>query len=142
MVRNKKVTGTAASIPVGLCIGTAAALVVTLVGALVAAWLIETEKIGEEAIGYCSMVILMAASMLGAFTAQALIKHQRLIICAAAGACYYLTLLAMTALFFGGQYTGMGVTALVIAGGTAVIILLGLKGNRSHHPKIKKHSYG
>ena len=142
MVLNKKVTGTAKSIPVGICIGMFVALVVTLSGALITAWLVSNERISDDGIGYSAMIILMASSMLGTFTAQSLVKHQKLIICAATGGSYYLMLLSITALFFGGQYQGMGVTALVIAAGTAVIILTGIKGSAGHNRKLKKYGYG
>lgn len=141
MVRNKKVTGTSKSIPVGICIGTAVALMTTVIGTLISAWLISKEKIGEESIGYCAMIILLISSMLGSYTAQEAVKHKRVIMCAAAAAGYYVSLLAITAMFFGGQYQGMGVTALVVAAGTGVIILSKLAGGESGRRKIKKYSY-
>lgn len=142
MVRNKKVSGTAKSVPVGICIGTAAALAVTLVGTLIAAWLISYEKIDENASGYCAMIILLTASAIGAYTVQAVVKHNKPVMCVAAGITYYLMLLAITALFFGGQYQAMGVTALVIAAGSSVVILVGLKENNMHKRKHKKYGYG
>jgi len=142
MVRNKKVTGTSKSIPVGICTGTGAALAATFAGSLFTAWLISFEKIGENAIGYCAIVILMLSSMLGGYLAQATVKHQRLVMCTATGAAYYLSLLAITALFFGGQYQGMGVTALVVAAGVGVMILMGLKRSASHNSKLKNYGYG
>jgi hypothetical protein len=42
-----------------------------------------------------------------------------------------LMLVALTALFFGGQYTGIWVTMLLILGGSGTTALLGMgKGNR------------
>lgn len=139
MVANKKVSGTARSVPAGIGIGTAVSLAITLAGALLTAWLVSTEKISEEAIGYGSMIILLAASTAGAYTAQALIKHQRLLMCVLAAICYFISLIAVTALFFGGQYQGIGVTALVIAAGAAIVVLTGLNGESN---KVRKYRYG
>ena len=142
MVRNKKVTGTAKSIPFGISLGTISALTITLIGSLITAWLVSFEKIGETAIGYCAIIILMLSSMLGSYLAQATVKHQRLVISAAVGATYYLSLLAITALFFGGHYQGMGVTALVVAAGVGVTVLIALKRNTGHNSKFKNYGYG
>ena len=40
------------------------------------------------------------------------------------GAVYLVVLWAMTALFFGGRYQGVGVTAIVIFGGAILTVLL------------------
>ena len=48
--------------------------------------------------------------------------------CLAAGGGYYLCLLAITALFFGGQYQGVGVTALMVLGYTRAEAQTALKG--------------
>ena len=50
----------------------------------------------------------------------------------------YLLLLSIAALFFGGQYEGMGVTAFVILGGCLAVVLLGLKGEQKGNLKISK----
>ena len=142
MVANRKVTGRAWSVPAGIGMGVAVAMMITLTGALLTAWLIHWERIPQDAVGYCAMVILLMASAAGAYTAQWLVKRQRMVVCAVASAAYYGALLAVTALFFGGQYQGMGVTAAVVFCGCAIIILLGLKEGRGHNPKIKKYRYG
>ena len=142
MVANRKVTGRASSIPAGLGIGTAVALGITILGSIITAMLVNNQTIGEESIGYCAMGISLLSSGVGAYTAQAAVKRQRLIMCAAAAGCYYISLLGMTALFFGGQYQGMGVTALVILCGAALVVLLGAKGGGAHNKKLKKYRYG
>ena len=142
MVRNNKVTGTSKSIPTGICIGAVTSLAVTLIGALLTAWLINFEKAGENVIGYSAMIILMLSSISGTYVAQAVVKRQRQIVCAAAGSAYFLSLLAINALFFGGQYQGIGATALVIAAGAGVMILMGLKGSTGLDKRIKKYGYG
>lgn len=133
MVANRKVTGTAVSMPMGLLIGTAVSLGLTLTGAAVLAKLIETEAVAEIGIGYGTMLILLLASMTGSLMAYAKIKRQRMLVCALNGLIYFLVLLSMTAIFFGGQYAGIPVTALVILAGSVSAGFMGL------HERKKKN---
>ena len=140
MVSNRKVTGTAMSMPGGLALGGLVSLAVTVIGATLAAYMILSERIPENGAGYCSMVILLLSSSLGALTAVKKIKHRRLYVCMLSAVVYYGMLLSVTALFFGGQYKGMGVTALLVLAGTGTVALLGTKQDntsRKHRNKIR-----
>ena len=130
MVANKKVTGRASSMPVGLAVGGGLSLILTILLAIITAKLIDMGTMREERVGYAALGILLLSSGLGAAVAAAKIKRRRLVVCAAAGAVYYGLLLGMTALFFGGQYSGMGVTALAIAGGTGTVCIVGMRPGR------------
>lgn len=124
MSAKKKMSGTAFSIPVGLGFSLLTSLGITLFGAAVIAWMLNGEKMGEGSIGYASMVILALAAGFGAFTGVRTIKKLRLQVCMMSGGIYLLTLLAITALFFGGQYQGIGACALIILAVCAVIAFL------------------
>lgn len=138
MVRNRKVTGNAASMGAGLALGAAVSMAVTIAFSLLTAKLVDSGSLAESGIGYAAMGILLLSSILGAMTAIRRIKRQRLVVCLASGGIYYALLLSMTALFFGGQYTGMGVTALVVAGGCGAVILAGMgQGGAGRKRKIK-----
>lgn len=128
MGKGKKVTGRCASIQAALAMGTGCAMIWTVLGAALVAKLVDSETIQPEAIGYGSMGILLTASALGALAAYGKVKKNRAPVCFGVGGIYYLCLLAMTALFFGGQYTGMGVTAVMILLGCCAAMLPGLKG--------------
>ena len=129
MMMKRKFSGRALSIPAGLGIGLLIALVVTVAGAAITSWLIYAEKIGEGSSGYAAMLILALAAGTSALSAVYLIKKQRLQICMLTGVCYYLSLLGMTALLFGGQYQGMGMSAIVILSVCALIAFLPSKNN-------------
>lgn len=141
MVKNRKASGRAVSLPAGIGIGTAGALSWTLVTAGLLAKLIEGETLPESAVGYGALVVLLSASFLGAILAFRKVKSKRLQVSLLTAAAYYLCLMAVTAMFFGGQYTGMGVTALVVFGGSGAAVLLGMgngnnrKGRR--YPKVR-----
>ena len=134
-----KLTAKAMSIPAGLALGITVALAVTVIGSGAAAWLILRGILGEETSGYCAMAILLLASMAGAAVSAGTIQRLRAQMCLAAGGGYYLCLIAITALFFGGQYRGMGVTALMVLCGAVLVILLAPGGkNRSGCRRRKK----
>lgn len=130
MVVNRKVTGKASSIPAGLALGGAVSLGLTLILAAVIAKLVSGEKLAEENIGYGVMVLLFVSSALGAMVANGKIKRQKLLVSVSAGVVYMGILLSITALFFGGQYEAVGVTALLVMGGSLVTVLLGGTHNR------------
>ena len=138
MVANHKPTGRAVSMPVGLVTGVGFMAVWTLLGAMVVAKLVDSEIIQESAIGYGAAAILLSASFGGALVSFGRIKRQRMAVCFAAGGIYFLILLGTTALFFGGQYSGAGVTALLILAGSGAAVLLGLNGGAGKRRKAYK----
>lgn len=127
---NRNNTGRATSIPAGLAFGVGVNLVITILAAIVLAKLVDLEKMPWENIGYGILVLIVAASFLGSMAAYGKIKHQRLMICLLSGVIYFGILLSFTALFFGGQYEAVGVTALLILAGSGSAGLLGLRENR------------
>lgn len=141
MVANKKVTGRAKSLPVGIGIGLLGSIGITLCLAAVLAALIARETVAMEAAGYGAMGILLVSAGAGAWISAGLVKRQRLMVCLILGAAYYICLLSATALFFGGQYQGMGVTALVILAGVGAVILLGLKREGSGSKRRRKQGF-
>lgn len=116
--------GKASSTAAGLAWGGVTSLISTVVLTAVLAWLIVGEKLQHSRMGYGIMAILTVSAFLGAKTASAKIQRRRLLVCAGAGAVYFGMLLAVTALFFGGQYSGVRETCLMILCGCALAFLL------------------
>lgn len=140
MVVNHKVTGKASSVPAGLALGGAVSLAMTLTLAALIARLVSTEVLPEEKIGYGVMGLLFISAFGGALMANNRIKRQKLLVSALAGGVYWAMLLSITALFFGGQYEAVGVTALVVMGGSLVTAFLGQRpGRGGKHRKPKTH---
>lgn len=130
MVANRKVTGKAASMPVGLAMGAAVSVGVTLTMSAMAARLVYSGRLDEKNIGYCAMVVLILSALLGATVSEKKIKRRKLIVCGASGLIYYTILLITTAILFGGEYRGMGTTALIVLCGCGVAALLGTRQGR------------
>lgn len=133
MVTNRKPTGRAMSMAAGIGLGCVINLLWTTLWVAVLAKLIETGRLGISALGWGAMAILITASFLGAMFASAKIKRRSLLVCGASGLVYYLLLIAITVMFFGGQFTGMSVTAAVVAAGcgTAALMKTGKGRHRS-----------
>lgn len=138
MTANRKVTGKANSIPGGLAVSAAMSMLITLAVVAIGGYLLSKEIVAQEQIGYCSMVALLAGSVLGAVTAAQKIKHQKLLVGVLNGVVYYLMLLALTALFFSGQYQGMGVTLLLVLGGSVVGAILANREPKNRNPYRRK----
>lgn len=127
MTRNYKVTGRTLSMPVGLTIGTAICILLTVLISIVISKLISIEKIEWNQVGYGVMIMLLIASIAGAKTACTIIRRRKLIICVSIGGLYWLSLLVITALFFGGQYDGMYLAGLIILCGGALVYIMEMK---------------
>lgn len=134
----RKMTGRAASIPAGLAIGALVSMLATIIVTAVGAHLIMSEVLPQEQIGYCSIAALLCGAILGAVTAAGKVKHRKLLVCLLSGLVYYCVLLAVTALFFGGQYQGMGVTFVTVCLGCAAAALLTSREKKSKTPQRRK----
>lgn len=139
----KQTTGRASSIPAGLGAGAGVSTLITLLGTALLAKFLDAEVIQWEAVGYGILIMVMLSAMLGSITAMKRIKRQFGIVCLLSGFAYWGILLSITALFFGGQYEAVGVTLLLIAGGSGCAFLLcagqGRGGNRRKRRQISGH---
>lgn len=120
-------SGKAVSIPKGLAIGNGISLGLTLLLSLGLAGLISRERLQWDQIGYGILVILFFSALLGAIVTVKAVKRQRLMIAMGSGLLFWATLIAITALFFGGQYDGMLVTGLIILAASGTVALMGLR---------------
>ena len=124
MKRNGLRNGRASTIPGGMLFGAMIGTVWTLTMSGLLGWLIHRQILDEKALGYGSMVILLTASVLAATVSYGKIQRQRAFVCFGAGVVYLLILVGITAFFFGGQYSGFGVTGILVLGGSAVAIFI------------------
>jgi len=120
-------SGRAMSIPKGLALGNGISLGLTLLLSLGLAGLISRERLQWEQIGYGIFIILFISALLGAAVSVNAVKRQRLMIAMGSGLLFWAMLIAITALFFGGQYDGMLVTGLIILAASGTVALMGLR---------------
>lgn len=136
MIINRKATGRASSMPIGVLAGGTCAFAGTMLTSAVLAKLVDMEIIPQDKIGYGIMVLLLLCAFLGANEACRRVKRQYLIVSAISAGFYYSMLLSVTALFFGGQYSGMGVTAVLVLCGSLLAVFL-RSGNREGRKRRK-----
>jgi len=120
--RNK--SGKSQSVPRGLLIGELMGLIITLTGSGLIAKLIHSEKISWDTAGYCIMVMLLSASFLSASVSYRLVNRQPLVITGMSGILYFAVLMCMTGLFFGGKFSSLFETALLILAGSGTAGLI------------------
>lgn len=139
MLTNQKATGRAVSMPKGLLAGAVMSVLSTVLWVAVLAKLLDAEMIEWDQIGYGIMGVLLFSSVMGALGSSSKIKRQKLIVCVLSGVIYFSVLMALTALFFGGQYEAVGVTALLILGSSISCgLLVAREGSKGY--KRKRYS--
>lgn len=129
----KRRTGTTTTIPAGIGVGILMSIAVTLMGVACIAWLLNTERLPEERIGYAAMVVLALGTFAGSWTAVYRTKRLRLQVSLLSGSSYFLLLLAITALFFGGRYQGVGTWLIIIM--IVSVAVAFLAGRKTEHRK-------
>ena len=137
MVANVKPTGRTMSMGAGLTLAGAVCLLCTICMSAIIAFMADKGIIQQAQIGYGVMILLGLTSAIGVITANGKIRRRKLLVSGITALIYFLELLGITALFFGGQYQGIGVTALMILCGAALPLLTDLKGRGG----VKKRKY-
>ena len=124
MVKSKRISGTAMSMAGGIALGVGVSFVISIAGALIMTAMISNQSMPFENVGMGCVVLIAAAALVGAYIAALLIKRRNLLVCGITGLAYFLVLLSVSAMFFGGTYSGVGMGALMVlmgSGGAAVL---------------------
>lgn len=141
MAKSAYQNGRASSMPSGLLTGLAAGMGAILLGTAIIALLVHREVMSVEKIGYGIMGMLLAASAVSAHSACRRIKRQRMVVCLLSAVILWLSLLALTALFFGGQYDGALVTGGLILCGSGCVMLLGGREKRGGNRRNRRNKH-
>lgn len=136
MLVNQKPTGRTMTIPGGLAVGTLTGLAVTVALSALLALLVNMELIERDNTGYAIMLLLLTSSAAASAIAYRRIRRRKLPVYIMAGVAYFLSLLAVTALFFGGQFHGVYACAAMVAAGSMGAFLL--SGKRNQRTNVKK----
>lgn len=128
-------------LPEALGIGLLAGMAFTLAGTGLLAYLIGNETMDIGTVGAGCIVIHLIGSALSCLVAHAIMKRQRIVVCALSAMCYFLVQIGTTALLFEGQYRGVGAGVLTIVGGGVLSILPGFISRGSGGKKFKIKSF-
>lgn len=129
------------SIPVSIFIGIAISILLTLIVAGIAAALLASERIGIQTLSAIASITVVIATGVGSWLSTRLAGKQRMLVCLITGAGYFLLLLAMTAMFFGGSYEQVPIRLLFVLLSSALVGFLGMKGKRNNKIKRLKRTY-
>lgn len=124
----KKVTGRSPSLGKSVAAGVLLGTVWTLLCAMVLAKLIDSGVMPMEKVGYGSMAAVLSAVFAGASVAGRKAGHMVMQAAVISGVAYFLCLLLVNALFFGGSYSGIGVTLILVSLATGMAVLAAGKG--------------
>ena len=132
-------TGRQVSIPMGVALGAVGSVVVSGAGAALVAALVAGERLSQEGIRTAAIAVQFLSAGVGAVLSVGSVKQKKLPVALLTGGSYLVLLLSLTALFFGGQYQGVGYGALAILVGAILPPVLTLGGEkRGKHRLIKK----
>lgn len=123
--------------PAGFAWGMATSLGTLLLGTAITAKLIDSEIVTWETAGYIILIILILSSWMGALMSYQKIKRQKVVVCIINGILLFLSLIIITALFFGGQYSGVGETVLLIICGSVLAVLTEIRMKRRNKRKMR-----
>ncbi len=120
-------------------IGLTVAVAWTLLCAFLLAKLIDRELVDMESVGYFSMGILLVGGFVaGKITGSGLGKRSAVVILYSGCACFCFLILC-NFLFFGGDFRGIGVCAvLIFLGGFLNMLPLGKNGGGKRKVRYKK----
>lgn len=130
---------TVTEIAVKLFSGCAVAMVVLVSGVLLLAFLIAQDSVQYAVSAYWITTIILLASAIGSVVSM---RGKTMVVAAIVFALtFWITLLAITALFFDGVYTGVPITLLLITGGSFLPTLIGKKTRKKYvsHRRHKQH---
>lgn len=141
MSRKRKVKESGSSIPKAIGLSLIISAIITVLGTVAGAYLIQKEMIQQQNIGIVVTAVLTLSSAAGTFAAMSTAKRMILQTSILSGVSYFLLLLSMTALFFGGQYDGIMADALAIMAGCSVAALLNILPNKRGKSFKRKTPY-
>lgn len=136
--KTRKPLGT---IPGGVVLGLCISIMITLLGTIILAYLISSDKMGDASVNPGSTVVLFLGAAAGAWTVMARAKEKKWIVLSSFALGYFLILLSLTALFFGGEYAGIGKSAVIILVGCVSSFLPGILEKRKGSGRHKIPSY-
>lgn len=133
-------TGKAMSVPAGLGLSLVVNVSITSMAVAIITILLNYNSITWENTGYWIMGMLLISSYFGGKVAINSIKTQVYIVSLMSGILYWMFMLCITALFFGGQYNSIFETGVLIIAGSISAALLHLPKKRNSIQR-SRHSH-
>ncbi len=123
-----------------IAVGTALALLVSIIGAAVLAALTVGEKISTDSIAMWKLALLFLGALCGTLVGTKLADGQALLVGGLICICYLLVLAAINIMFFDGVFQGVMGSVLVALAGGAISIALAVFGKGKSGRRRKTYS--
>lgn len=123
----------------GVGIGVGVSLLITMLLCACTATMIDKQIVSTQWSGGAALVVHLIAAFVGCMIAAKIAGKRRMIVCILTGIVYFLTLMAVSAAIYGGQYEGTLQGLGTTLGASA---LAGLLGAGSGKQKAKHYKFG
>lgn len=126
------------NIPTGIMTGTLVGAVLILAGIFLITILLLTERLQIDNTGLVVMSITLVAALAGSFTSAMTTRSNLLLVTVSTGGALLLILLAITAVFFEGQFAGFPATLALVMGSSLAAALIStriLNKQKKYHKK-------
>ena len=110
-----------------ILIGTATSILTSVIGAAITAWMISTGKAPQSGTNTAGWIILFLSAACGSWIASKMAEGKKLQTAMITGGTYLMILILMTALFFGGNYSGLWVGAILTGAASLATAMLSLR---------------
>ncbi len=115
--------------------GALVAIVLTALGAMISASIVNSGSIGEKGVAFVAMIIWLISSLCGSIVAGKLAKNNILPVIFISAAVYVLILIGLKIILFDAPFAGIGKGMLIILVGVVPSLLL--SGKQKHGKKMK-----
>lgn len=119
-----------------VCFGAGISMAITVILAMVNAWMICSEKMPEKTIGYGVMLIILVSSYMGSLIACKMHGTNKLATTMITGGIYMAVLLVMGVLLFDGTLTAVGETSLLVLCGCVLAAMWSSRRTKTKKYKI------
>ena len=126
----------------GIVIGMAAGIGAILLGAMILAWLVQTQKIDESTLGYGILIVTASSVFTGCVVGAKKSELNRLVSSTSVSILMFAALICLNAMLFEGRYQGIGVTLLLITGCCISTALIGVNKKRRVKTRHKMRATG
>ena len=124
-----------------IAIGAVAALILSIALCAVITGVVSSGNTDIQSVGIWIYAVQGVCCFLGAMAGAIVAAGKRMQVCLLTALAYFLCLLAMTALLFGGQYSGVIMSAMMVMLGGLAAGLLGIRTKKGMKIKGIKRSY-
>ena len=118
--------------------GITGSVLTTMMVTAIFAGMISKKIIPEEKLGYCTVAVLLISVIAGNKIGTSKCDNKT-VTSVCLGTAYLAILLILTAIFFGAQYQGLGVTIIIVLVGCVLAAMTGKNGSKNQ--KFKKSKY-